>query len=234
MPYNDFVQNPRRTWTMSGMYIAGTEACQITVDEPSVLVIALYIREAIGVSDLAAPEIPILDPSSAIWPAWARRPSVGIPTGVRDPLHGDSPPGLVDREQAALEWTRWWRHLLLVGSAGQDDLRPPRFAAFQSSPALRLVLQHHHERADLWAGAISSDPRTKRAHAAPKDGLEDIAREAARLWRSRPFRLRLTVIPVQTEHAWQLAPDHILMTRHLIADRDNALDWLRSRILAVR
>ena len=50
----------------------------------------------------------------------------------------------------------------------------------------------------------------------------------------RPFRLRLTVIPVQTEHAWQLAPDHILMTRNLIADRDNVLDWLRSRILALR
>ncbi|MET3808505.1 hypothetical protein ABIB25_005534 [Nakamurella sp. UYEF19] len=216
------------------MYIAGTESCQISVDEPSVLAIALYLREAAGVAELATPDIPILDPSSSIWPAWARRPSIGLPTGVRDAVYGDLPPGLVDREQVALEWTRWWRHLLLVGSAGEDDLRPPRFAAFQASPSLRLVLQQQHERASLWADAISSDPRTKRAHAAPRDGLEDIAREAESLWRSRPFRLRLTVIPVLTEHAWQLAPDHILMTRHLIADRDNALDWLRSRILAVR
>ena len=74
----------------------------------------------------------------------------------------------------------------------------------------------------------------KRAHSAPKDGLEELAREAGRLWGSKPFRLRLTVIPVETEHAWQLAPDHILMTRHLIGDRNNVLDWLRSRILAVR
>ena len=27
------------------MYIAGTESCQISVDEPSTLVVALYLRE---------------------------------------------------------------------------------------------------------------------------------------------------------------------------------------------
>ena len=74
----------------------------------------------------------------------------------------------------------------------------------------------------------------KRAHSAPREGLDELARQAAQNWRSRPFRLRLTVIPVQTEHAWQLAPDHILMTRNLIADRENVLDWLRSRLLSLR
>jgi hypothetical protein len=210
------------------MYIAGPESCQISVDEPSTLVIALYIREAAGLAELTVPEIPRLDPPSHIWPAWAPRPSDGR-TALPDPFTGS-----LDREQTAREWARWWRHALAAGPAAADDLRPPRFAAFAGTPSLRILLQMYHERASLWADSISSDPRTKRAHSVPKDGLEELAREAGQMWRSKPFRLRLTVIPVETEHAWQLAPDHILVTRHLIADRDNVLDWLRSRILAVR
>ena len=45
--------------------------------------------------------------------------------------------------------------------------------------------------------------------------------------------MRITVIGVQSKHAWMLAPDHVLMTRHLVADIDNVLDWLRPRILAL-
>lgn len=209
------------------MYIAGSESCQISVDEPASLVVALYIREIIGISGLTAPEIPVLDPSSKIWPAWAPRPSDGL-TEPPDPF-GRS----IDREQTAREWARWWRHALAVSPAARDDLQPPKFNAFHSTPSLRLLLQIYHERAALWADVLSSDPLMKRAHSAPRDGLEQLAREAAQMWQSRPFKLRITVIPVQTEHAWLLAPDHILMTRHLIADRDNVLDWLRSRILAM-
>ena len=48
-----------------------------------------------------------------------------------------------------------------------------------------------------------------------------------------PFNVRITVIGVQTKRAWVLAPDHLMLTRHLIADLDNAVDWLRPRILAL-
>lgn len=211
---------------MASMYIVGTESCSISVDEPSVLVTALYIREIIGISGLTAPEVPLLDPSSKIWPAWAPRPSAGL---VEPPDPFD---GLLNREQTAGEWARWWRHALALGSAAGDDLRPPRFPAFQSTPSLRTVLRLHSERAMLWTDSIQTDPRVKRAHAAPRDGLEELAREAGRAWKSRPFRLRLTVIPVANKRAWQLAPDHILLSRQLIADRENVLDWLRYHILS--
>jgi len=212
---------------MSDMYIAGTYGSSISVDEPSSLVVALYLREVIGISELTAPEIPLLDPPSSIWPAWARRPYDGLTT-LPDPFTG-----LLDREQTAKEWARWWRRAITAGPEAGDDLRPPRFSAFSATPSLRILLQLFHERAALWAEAISTDPLVKRAHSVPREGLEELAREAALRWRSPPFRLRLTVIPVQTEHAWLLAPDHILLTRHLIADRDNVLEWLRSRILAL-
>lgn len=207
------------------MYIAGTYGSSISVDEPSPLVVALYLREVIGISDLTAPEIPLLDPSSAIWPAWARRPYDGL-TSLPDPFIE-----LLDRRQTAKEWSRWWHRATTAGPEAGDDLRPPRFTGFSATPSLRLLLQLFHERAALWAEAIATDPQVKRAHSAPREGLEELARAAAPRWRSPPFRLRLTIIPVQTEHAWLLAPDHILMTRHLIANRDNVLDWLRSQIL---
>jgi hypothetical protein len=213
---------------MSVMYIVGSESCSISVDEPATLVVALYLREIIGISALTAPDIPLLDPSPEIWPAWAARPSDGL-VDLPDPFTG-----LLDREQTAREWARWWRQALAVGSDAAGKLQPPRFGAFSGTPSLRTLLQIYHERASLWTDAISTDPRVKRAHSAPRDGLDELAKEAARNWQSRPFRLRLTVIPVQTEHAWQLAPDHILMTRNLIADRDNVLDWLRSRLLSLR
>lgn len=209
------------------MYIAGSESSSISVDEPAILTIALYIREAAGLAGCTVPEIPLLDPSSQIWPVWGARPSNGLLV-LPDPFTG-----ALDREQTALEWQRWWRHILADGSSAMADLKPPRFPAFANTPSLRSLLQTYHERANLWTDAISSDPLMKRAHAAPKDGLAELATLAGRRWRSGPFRLRLTVIPVRTEHAWQLAPDHILVTRHLIAHRDNLLDWLRSRILAV-
>jgi len=218
------VQNRIRQRTMSVMYIVGTGSSSIAVDEPWSLVIALYIREIIGISALTAPEIPVLDPSSKIWPAWAPRPSDGL-AKLPDPFTGP-----LNREQSGREWARWWRHALAVGPAASDDLRPPRFPAFGSTPSLRMLMQTYYERASLWTDSISADPLVKRAHSAPRDGLEQIAREAEKGRRGAPFQLRLTVIPVLSQHAWQLAPDHILVTRRLIGDRDNMLDWLRARM----
>jgi hypothetical protein len=47
-----------------------------------------------------------------------------------------------------------------------------------------------------------------------------VADTAARLGRPpRPFQLSITVIPVQTAQGWRLAPEHLLITRSLLADR---------------
>ena len=48
-----------------------------------------------------------------------------------------------------------------------------------------------------------------------------------------PFSVRITVIGVQTKQAWVLTRDHWLLTRHLIADMDNAVDWIRLRVAAI-
>jgi len=216
------------------MYIAGSGGCQITVDEPAALVVALYLREIIRLPGLTNPDIPPLDPPITHWPIWAHRPHdvdrPGLIAGRPDPFDGT-----LDREQTGLEWARWWRYALAVGSAAGDDLRPPRFASFTGTPLLKQLLQMHHDRAVLWADAISSDPRVKRDLAAPRDGLVALAGqlESSRSRAAEPLRLRITVIPVQTQHGWQLAPDHVVVTRHLIGARDNVLDWLRHSVFAL-
>jgi hypothetical protein len=177
------------------------------------------------------PEIPPLDPPADVWPVWSRRP-VEVPSsgGVR--LLGGRD---VNLEIAAGQWARWWSHALEVGASAIDDFRPPAFLALSGVPDLRALMQRHYYNASLWSDGLNDDPRIRSAHSAPGLGLNTLVKQLPALLgrRPHPFNMRVTVIGVQTKHAWVLAPDHLLLTRHLIADLDNALDWLRPRILAV-
>lgn len=217
---------------MEVMFIAGTERWKIVLDEPEALRIALYVRDVAGLEPVTVPAIPPLDPSVDVWPVWSRRPiEVQSPGGVK--LRGGR---RIDLDTAAGQWARWWAHALREGpSVALDDLRPPNFPAFSAVPDLRALMQLHYYNASLWSDGLKDDPRIKTAHTAPGSGLTALVRELPTLLGRRPraFTMRVTVIGVQTKRAWILAPDHLLLTRHLIADLDNALDWLRPRILAV-
>ena len=224
-------RSPPRAGTMDGMFIAGTERWKITIAEPEALRIALYVRDIAGLAPVTEPEIPPLDPAADVWPVWSRRP-VEVPStgGVR--LLGGRD---VDLEIASSQWARWWRHALEIGSSAIDDLRPPAFLALSGVPDLRALMQRHFHNANLWSEGLNDDPRLKRALSGPGVGLNALVRDLPDIVGRRPppFNLRITVIGVQTKHAWILAPDHLLLTRHLIVDLDNALDWLRPRILAL-
>jgi hypothetical protein len=141
----------------------------------------------------------------------------------------------VDLRVAAAQWARWWQHALQIGPSAIDDLRPPGFYALSGVPDLRALMQRHHHNASLWSDGLNDDPRIKSAHSAPGIGLNALVNSLPKILGRQPrgFSLRITVLGVQTTHAWVLAPDHLLLTRHLIADLDNALDWLRPRILAL-
>ncbi len=96
-------------------------------------------------------------------------------------------------------------------------------------------MQRHFHNASIWSDGLNDDPRVKSANAAPGLGLNALVSNLPKILGRKPlpFALRVTVIGVQTKHAWVLAPNHLMLTRHLIADVDNALDWLRPRILAL-
>jgi hypothetical protein len=215
------------------VYIAGTEQCQIQVEEPLPLVIALYLREVADLDPAEAADIPLLDPSVHTWPVWARRP----PQGWRPPLTVRYAAALttIDRDKAALQWDRWWRRLLRSDPTPAEEFHPPAFRTFRNSPALRLLLQKHYDDAARWAEAVTDDPRVKRDQAAPRAGLAHLVSELAkrRPAGAPPFRMRLTVVPVAGKHAWVVGPQQVLVTRHLIADAENMLDWLRPRARAM-
>jgi hypothetical protein len=212
------------------MFIAGTERWKVVLAEPEALRIALYVRDVAGLDPVTDPPIPPLDPPTQWWPVWSRRP-VELPEtrGVR--LLGRRELDLV---AASGQWARWWQHLLDAGGA-IDDLRPPNFPALAHVPDLRTLLQRHYDNASIWSEGLNGDPRIRGAHTAPGQGINALIKDLPTLIGGRPrdFALRVTVIGVQTKHAWILRPDHLLMTRRLIFDLDNALDWLRPRILAL-
>lgn len=213
------------------MFIAGTERWKVVLVEPEVLRIALFVREAAGLDPVTDPPIPPSDPPTQWWPVWSRRPAEA-PTahGVR--LLGRRE---ADLTAASAQWARWWRHLLEIRASGLDDLRPPNFPALAHVPDLRLLLQQHYQNACIWSEGLNGDPRIRNAHSAPGIGLNALIRDLPTLLGREPrdFAVRVTVIGVQSKHAWTLRPDHLLLTRQLIFDLDNALDWLRPRVLAV-
>lgn len=216
---------------MECMFIAGTEWAKITIAEPEALRIALYVRDVAGLVPDTDQAIPPLDPSADMWPVWFRRP-VEVPTSGGVKLLGGRD---VDLRIASEQWARWWRHALEIGTGAIDDLRPPAFTALSGVPDLRALMQRHFHNASIWSDGLSDDPRVKSALAAPGLGLNALVSNLPTILGRKPlpFAVRITVIGVQTKHAWVLAPNHLMLTRHLIADMDNALDWLRPRILAL-
>jgi hypothetical protein len=207
------------------VYVAGRHSWRISIDEPPVLRLALYLREIYQLPARTDPEIPALDPPASAWPAWSRRPP------PLEPMQLTS----IEREAASIQWARWWKHAVQVGSSAMRELTPPSFKSFSHVPELRALLVRHYTQALLWADAFADDPRLKRDHLAPGTRLTELVHEleSAAGRTARPFELRITVIPVRTKHAWILDPGHLLITHHLIADDENVLDWLRPKIRAL-
>lgn len=202
------------------MYISGTKWCQVSVEEPAPVVAGLYVRERAGLLDLAAPELPALDPSSTVWLPWARRAPVGW-----------QPPGLdvPADDRTAQQWERWWWRLVRAEPERQHGLDLPLMRSAVELPAVRAALQVHGESAVRWTEAVQDDPRAHLALDSPRRGLTTMV-DSLLVDGARPFRLRLTVVPLAVEHAWVLDGAHILLTRRLVSDPENLLDWLRPRI----
>lgn len=207
------------------MYVAGRESWKISIDEPQVLRIALYLRDIVGLAPRTVPDIPPLDPPPTAWPAWVRRPDEPAPVRLSE----------VQREAASAQWALWWNEALARGASALQELSQPSFKSFAQLPDLRALLASYAANAQLWSNATADDPRVKRDHLAPgmrlTELVSDLERAAGR--NSRPFTLRITVIPVQTKHAWILDHGHLLITHHLIRDDENVLDWLRPQIKAL-
>lgn len=210
------------------MYIVGSDRCQVWVEEPAALTLALFVRDVAGLTPPLDYLLPPLDPGVRFWPIWG----VPAPAGWRERTLERT--RLVDPALAGREWVRWWGHLTADLPAAAQEFRGPAFAAYRRVPTIRTLLQRHYDEAGSWLEAVDADPRIKRDQATPRPGLAGLITDLACAGAvPRPFKLRLSIVPLAGKHAWPLAPEHILITRNLVADADNALDWLRPRIAAL-
>lgn len=202
------------------MYVAGRSHWKITLDNPRVLRVALYLRAAAGLTPPTRPEIPALETGITVWPVWARARAVQEPLAL----------SREDLGAASIGWVRWWNHVLEEGATSWGELTELGLPAFAATPELRRVLHHHLGDAMEWATATGDDPRFSRDLRAPGSKLralvDELERERGR--QARPFALRVTTIPVEGQQVWKISDQHLLVTHRLLHDDELVVDWLRS------
>lgn len=199
------------------MQVAGTLSWHTVSDEPRLLLLALYVRDAAGLEAVADPPVPRLEPAV---------PSVA-----------EAPPAV-----ASAQWSAWWRRLVVsapeVGRAIEDaggghaSLRvmadyhagfgPPGFEALRGSPELRDLVARHHEDAEAWRQGRKRDLERWNTDQSRPHLEHDAVREAERRlgWKARPFRLQISILPVAGDGFWRVGDEHVLVTRSRYLDTE--------------
>jgi len=189
---------------------------------PSLLVLALHVRDGAGLEPAMDPPVPRLEPA------------VGAGAGA--------PPA------AAEQWSAWWRALLgaevalrravsdgpggmathAALAAHHVPYTPPDFSGLDGSPELRELVAGGWGDAHRWTEA-----RSRELHAVNTaqdrrllecDVVRDAERRAGR--RARPFRLYVSVLPVAGASVWRVAEDHVLAGWGLYASSPDWRRWL--------
>ena len=185
------------------MYEAGRANWQISIDQPSPLMLGLFIRDVAGV------------PSSLSWLP---------PASPAVPRAGDRAP-----EAAGLQWDAWWDQAVREERKADDAdwpphlsswWTPPAFESLDAAPELREIVAAHFFDAVRW-----SDDRHQEHGATMLSNVGDLFEtklvrglERAQGRTAQPFRLWITEIPVEGQQFWQLGPDHVLVTADLLRD----------------
>ena len=196
------------------MHAAGRMSWQVDVDQSEQLVIGLFVRDVAALHS----ELAWLPPVS---------PTV-TGNGPQEP------------EEAGSQWDAWWTQASDREDAwnGQNQpvlavswWTPPAFDALADTPALQAVVAKHFTAAAAWAQARKQEHiDTVRRPGRPlveTTRVADLERTSGR--RARPFRLRVTEIPVAGQQLWQLHPDHILISAALLRDTNE----YRRRLVSV-
>jgi hypothetical protein len=170
---------------------------QITVDEPIVLVVALYVRDVCGIVQSVPPvDLPPLSP--ALQPS---APALALdPDALRD---------------AAAQWAAWWSASLPTG--GDIALLHPGQPVIDDAPELTVVLRHYGAVALQWARQRHREHADavvngRLGHITPL--IHDLERSMRR--RPLPFTLRITELPVAGKRSWRVARDHVVVSRSLL------------------
>ncbi|MFZ4896214.1 hypothetical protein ACL9RL_17355 [Plantibacter sp. Mn2098] len=194
------------------MLVEGTIRWQVTEDCPTVLLIALALRQMAGLGAVCAPHLPAVAPEV---------PRVDVSD--------------IDQTLLAAQWDGWW-----LGIARRDtrpfvvEAKPPHFAAFDRALELQELAYRAYGDASVWA-----DDRLREYAVALNSRQPSRLRDVYDLIRERQFELRrqsssfridLEVLPIAETGAWVVASDTIVVSETLRDDREAFREWLRPLI----
>lgn len=200
------------------MQYHGTPGWKISVDEPYLLLFALFIRDAVGLSGEEFPSLPPLFP-------------------VVPPLAESVP----DREKAGQQWKEWWSRLLdaQFNDPRAIDLKKdyafPEFLALQGSPELRACARLCFREAAHWINTRRHEQivaMNASMHRAIEQGVvREIAEKTGE--EIKPFDLRIITLPIEGKQTWLIAPDQAIIGRELVSEADAYRAWLRQVVAAL-
>ncbi len=188
------------------------DSWQISVDLPAALLVALYVRDAAALQHEGELALPPLEPA--------------VPRVDVDPQQ---------RATASQEWADWWQRLMSADSLTMTEgsmeerremlSRDPRPA---TGALARLV-----ERLFADAHAWSTERRLEHANGvngarwSEGDAVRDFSRRKLIGHRPvRPFRLRITELPVSGSTGWRRSEQHVVVGTRFRGERIAYQKWL--------
>jgi hypothetical protein len=211
------------------MQLAGRTSWRIGTDEPQLLLMALYVRDASGLRPQVDPNIPPLEPA--------------VPLDDR---------AAAFTRVASVQWAGWWHQLLEGGGfwpehKSPSDLHrlrqdpeiqrlfywpsqhlPPDFAGLSSTPELHELVRRQHEAARVWSEArhleFAALSSARLRVSLESEIVRTVERSLGRT--ARPFAFDIRVLPVASVQAWRLSSGLALVTRGLFRDRMAYRVWL--------
>jgi hypothetical protein len=184
------------------MPFTGEPSWQASEGMPQALMTALHLRDAAGLEMRVDTVVPPLEPR------------VELDAGL----------ALYATEDAARAWGEWWESLLDPHpevSGVRSVLLYPQFELAVTGDLLRLV-DAGYEDAQFWLRERSHDYVHGLLHEPHYNRtlITQVTREAEKRLgrRAAPFRLRVSVLPVEGEWGRRVRSGHVLVSAHLRAD----------------
>jgi hypothetical protein len=211
------------------MQLAGTTSWRIGTDEPQLLLMALYVRDASGLRPQGDPNIAPLEPA--------------VPLDNR---------AAAFTRAASVQWAGWWHQLLEGGGfwpehKSPSDLHrlrqdpeikrlfywpsqhlPPDFAGLSSTPELQALVRRQYEAARVWSEArhleFAALSSARLRVSLESEIVRTVERSLGRM--ARPFAFDIRVLPAASVQAWRLSSGRALVTLALFRDRMAYREWL--------
>ena len=173
------------------MRTAGSRSWRLEVSDSDLAVMALFVRDAVG-----------LEPSSAVLP-----PALDSPVADLRDILSDR-----DRADASVQWLSWWAQILDVEFDALAAIRavsdPPEFTVLAHAPQLQAAVRANFDDASRWRRLRTARLEAALEWDAIKQAVDDVAFD-----RQVPVHAcsgTVVVLPVAGQWWRRIAPGQVL------------------------